>query len=387
MKLAYFVHDLNDAAVHRRVRMLRGGFSEIALLGFRRSAAPPASVEGIACVDLGRTADARMARRAASVARAAASLHRWRHAVDGAAVVLARQLETLALASLARRLFAPGAPLVFESLDVHRLMVSRGAAGAALRAVEGRLLRACGMLVVSSPAFVAEHFAKAHKALPPVYLVENKLLSSEPAAEPAAGRDPAARSPSGRPWRIGWFGVLRCRRSLHHLAELVRRFPGGVEVVLRGRPSRTAIPDFDAVLADTPGLVFQGAYDRRTDLAAMYGSVHFTWAIDFFEAGANSDWLLPNRLYEGGLHGAVPIALGSVETGRWLERRGAGLLLDEPLARSLPALFEGMDAGRYARAREAVARLPRSEFVHGEAESADFAAALAGLARGQAREA
>ena len=42
------------------------------------------------------------------------------------------------------------------------------------------------------------------------------------------------------------------------------------------------------------------------------GDVHFTWAIDFYEAGANSDWLLPNRLYEGGAHGAVPIALAGV---------------------------------------------------------------------------
>src|SRR6185312_12560894 len=121
--------------------------------------------------------------------------------------------------------------------------------------------------------------------------------------------------------RIGWFGVIRCRRSLQLLANLVTALPGVVEVIIRGRPRRKVIPDFDRLLATTPGLSFLGEYDRHTELAALYGDVHFAWAVDFYEAGLNSDWLLPNRLYEGTLYGAVPLVLDSVETGRWLAVR------------------------------------------------------------------
>ena len=37
MRIAYFVHDLSDPAVGRRVRMLRTGGAEVTVLGFRRA--------------------------------------------------------------------------------------------------------------------------------------------------------------------------------------------------------------------------------------------------------------------------------------------------------------------------------------------------------------
>ncbi|MDO8323579.1 MAG: glycosyl transferase family 1, partial [Phenylobacterium sp.] len=64
MKLAYFVHDLNDPAVARRVRMLRAGGAEPVVLGFYRGDAPPDMIAGAEAVDLGRTYDGRLGHRA-----------------------------------------------------------------------------------------------------------------------------------------------------------------------------------------------------------------------------------------------------------------------------------------------------------------------------------
>ena len=151
-----------------------------------------------------------------------------------------------------------------------------------------------------------------------------------------------------------------------------------MQVVLRGRPQRGAIPDFDAVVAATPGMTFHGPYERPADLAAIYGDVHLVWAIDLYDAGGNSDWLLMNRLYEGGLYGVVPIALASVATGRWLRRRGIGLLLeaDQPIETALNATMARLDAASYLAARAAVAARPVSDFVHGPEDSAAVIAAL-----------
>lgn len=383
MKLAYFVHDLSDPAVRRRVRMLRtGGADNVALLGFRRSAEPVRAVEGVPAVDLGRTEDARLGKRIGSVLRAAVALPRFRDAVEGSTVLMARNLETLALASAARRRYATDAALVYECLDIHRLMLSSGVLGAALRSFERRLVRSCDLLTVSSPAYATEYFAKTHRAAPPAYLLENKVLFSE-----IDGRDPtplgpgrAPAAPPAPPWRIGWFGSMRCRRSLHILAALALRFPGRIEVAIRGRPALNAIPDFHEVVARTPGLVFGGAYDRSTDLAAMYADVHFTWALDFYEAGGNGDWALANRLYEGGLHRSVPIGQRSVAMGRWFADRGIGVLLDEPVGEALERYFAALDGGRYAEAKAAAARLPVSACVHDAADCADFVGTLAALA-------
>jgi succinoglycan biosynthesis protein ExoL len=377
MKIAYFVHDLNDPAVRRRVRMLHAGNATVTLLGFHRGPQPQ-SVDGVVPLVLGRTQDARLAARALAVCRAALTARRWRSALDAADVVVARQLETLVLAAVARRVFAPTAPLVFECLDIHRLMTRTGYAGRAMRLIERTLLRQCATLVVSSSDFVRAHFARAYAALPKVELIENKVLAGELPDRSAPLGVRAALRPVAPPWKIGWYGMIRCRRSLDLLAALVRATSGRVEVIIRGRIARNVLPEFDAVVSATPGLSFLGPYQRESDLARIYGDVHFLWAMDFYEAGANSEWLLPNRLYEGGLFGAVPIALRSVAAGAWLARHDVGVLLDEDLGSTLQSFFAGLTTSRYERLRQALNDVPVAAFLYDEADCRRLVAALAG---------
>ena len=386
MRIGYFVHDLADAAVHRRVRMMRS-FADVTLLGFRRSEKPVSEVEGLETIDLGCTMDAQLGQRTIAVLRAAASSGRWQGSLAGCTIFVARQLEMLALAALTRRRIAPQAPLVFECLDIHRLMLTRQPISTALRTLEGHLLRSCSMLIVSSPAFLTNHFARYRSMLPPRLLLENKVMEQDVrpgVLERIEGLRATGPVP-GPPWRIGWFGVIRCLRSLQLLANLVSRLPGVVEVVIRGRPKRNVIPDFDTVVATTPGLSFLGEYDRHTELAEIYGDVHFAWAADFYEAGRNSDWLLPNRLYEGTLYGAVPLALGSVETGHWLQDRQCGVRLEDTrdhcLEQSLFEYFSGLNAVGYAAARTALARVPLSDLLDNDAACARFGAVLEALPR------
>jgi hypothetical protein len=386
MRIGYFAHDLADAAVHRRVRMMRS-FADVTLFGFHRSDTAVLHLDGIDTVDLGRTMDARLGRRALAVLQAAMNNGRWQERLAGATIFVARQLEMLVLAALVRRRIAPAAPLVFECLDIHRLMLTHHPISVALRMLERHLLRSCSMLVVSSPAFLTSHFAGYGSALPPQLLLENKVLAEDVPSGllDRVGQIRTAVPSEGPPWRIGWFGVIRCRRSLQLLANLVTALPGVVEVIIRGRPRRNVIPDFDQMVATTPGLSFLGEYDRHTELAALYGDVHFAWAVDFYEAGRNSDWLLPNRLYEGMLYGAVPLVVASVETGRWLAVRQCGVRLedtcDQSLERSLLEFFGGLDSTRYAIARTALARVPLSDLLDDKAACDRFGKVLETLSR------
>ena len=207
--------------------------------------------------------------------------------------------------------------------------------------------------------------------------MENKVLASEISPDEAAHRN---NGPPiiGPPWRIGWFGMIRCRRRLHLLSALCHALPGQVEVVIRGRVSQNVIPDFDAVVAASPGMSFLGSYNRHTDLSGIYRAVHFNWVMDFYETPGNSEWLLPNRLYEGSIYGAVPIALASVESGRWLARHGCDILLNEPLEETLPGLFRGMGAAAYLEARRKLSGIARADLVEDDADIAGgFASVLA----------
>jgi len=96
-------------------------------------------------------------------------------------------------------------------------------------------------------------------------------------------------------------------------------------------------------------------------MAAIYREVHFSWAIDFFEDGQNSQWLLPNRLYEGCRFGAVPISMGDTETGRFLKQQDIGVLLPQATPEALEAVLGKMDEHRFEVLKARVlARNPRT---------------------------
>lgn len=371
MRVFYLVHDLEDAAVARRVRFLRQGGAEVLLTGFRRQrdGRPGAPVEGL---EIGLTRNGRMLQRVIAAARAIVVSGRLQNDLDHSDLIVVRNLEMLAIAVAVRGRFGSSIPIVYECLDIHRLMTRAGPIGASLRRVERELLSWTALMLTSSPQFITAYFERFHRRLPPWALLENKPLEVEMlplAAEPGAAR-------TGPPWRIGWFGIIRCRRSLELLASLVRASAGMIEVDIRGRPARDAIPDFDAVVARTPGLWFGGPYDRTTDLALLYGRVHFNWAVDFYEEGENSAWLLPNRLYEGSVFGTVPIALHHVETGRWLQRHSCGVLLTAPLEDALRTFFETLTQDAFGQARARVLRLDRAALVETEQTANAFVARL-----------
>jgi succinoglycan biosynthesis protein ExoL len=189
---------------------------------------------------------------------------------------------------------------------------------------------------------------------------------------------PVSERREGPPWRIGWFGNIRCRKSLQTLIQVASKLQGRVEVVIRGRPARGEFNDFDAEVAAAPHVSFEGPY-RAEDLPNIYGDVHFVWAVDYFEEGLNSAWLLPCRLYEGTLHGAVPMAQHSVETGRWLEEKGVGVLFQDPVAELLP-FMSGLTRERYSDLFRGLTRVPRADLQAEHLDCRRLTGALAGRA-------
>jgi hypothetical protein len=377
LKLAYFVHDLADPAVTRRVRMMLAGGAEPVVLGFRRTETAPETVAGVPAVDLGRTYDGRMGHRAKTTVRAALGAGRWRSLLAGTEVVVGRTLEAFAVAEAARALCGlKTARLVYECLDIHRLMLGDGRKSQVMRGVERSLMRRADLLVVSSPAFVEQYFQPRQgvgTTLPiDTLLVENKPLElggAHPAKRPM-------RAP-GPPWRIGWMGAIRCRKSLDILTDIAARRPDLLEVRIHGRPAYTEFADFDAQVASVPNVSFHGAY-TADELPGLYGDVHFSWAFDYMEEGLNSSWLLPNRLYEAPRYGAVPVALASVETGRYLARRGVGVTLDDP--RDLETFLDRLTPEAYARLRADVEAMPAEDLIADETDCRRLVNALAGRA-------
>lgn len=361
LRVLYLVHDLSDPAVRRRVLMLKAGGAEVMLAGFRRGAEPFGELGGIVPIEFGVTHDGRFAHRLAATARTALTLRAKLRGIPKPDVIIGRTLEMLALANGANSIFSGAVPIVYECLDVHRLMLRQDGLGKAMRAAERTLAGKTSLLITSSPAFIREYFQPYGQIHAPILLLQNKVFEI---AGPSGGEPVAPSAPAeGEPWRIGWFGALRCRKSLELLSAFTRRMEGRFEVVLRGRPALSEFRDFTRTVAEEPYISFWGAYRNPEDLAAIYGQVQLTWAIDFFEEGLNSDWLLPNRLYEGCRYGAVPIAMRQTETGRFLADRQLGFLLREATPEALAALIGDLDRETFAAKQAKVAGEDRSTWI------------------------
>ena len=357
-RIAFFGHDAADAAVRRRVRSFQGdGFH---VTGFMMRRREPLSQEW-ENVDLGQTRDGAFVQRIRQVFRGARIAAAAGEPLQSADVIYARNLDMLACAFLAKRHARLATPVIYECLDIHRLMCRTDVIGKMLRALEGWLLKRSRALVVSSPAFLREHFDRYYPGVAKAYLVENRLAGQ-------FDYGPRQRADSGQVaghLRIGWVGNLRCRRSLDLLCALADRFGSRIEVKLHGVPALTEIPDFDNKVAARPNVSFHGRYRSPEDLPAIYAGLDVVWSGDFMEAGLNSTWLLPNRIYEGGYYCVPPIAPGDTETARWIAGHDCGFILAEPLEQTLPALIEGLlqDAAEITAYSNSLAALPEETFV------------------------
>lgn len=354
-ELLFFGHDALDPAVQRRIKAFEEAGARARGFTMRRGPAFETPWEN---VDLGETRDADFPQRIGAMLHAQPILRAHRQALQSADIIYARNLDMLALAHWAKGMSRSPAKLIYECLDVHRFMTRTDPVGAIMRRVERRLLSSVDRVVVSSPAFVREYFDVRHPGRVRSVLIENRLPWGF-----EYGARPVEPSPRTGPIRIGWFGNLRCRRSLGLLLGLAERFPTKIELSFRGAPARTEIGDFEERTKNLPNVHFGGRYAWPDGLAQIYGDVDLVWAGDFHDPGANSKWLLPNRLYEGGYYCAPPIAPADSETGRWIATHGFGFTLAEPLEQTLPAFVEALTRVRIAEARARLAAAPESVFL------------------------
>jgi succinoglycan biosynthesis protein ExoL len=369
----YLVGNTGDSAVARRVDMLRDGGATVSVAGFRRagSAAPSLHVDDY--YELGQTFDARFAQRIFAIARAAGPIKARMRSRGAPEVIVARNLEMLFLAVRLRGMWGGRPAIVYECLDIHRLMLRQDVIGRSLRRLERHLARKASLLLISSPAFAREYFDTINPLDLPIRLVENKVYGS-----PSRGQNPALGDGDRGPIRIGWFGALRCRRSLDILDRFAWQMNGNVEVVLRGRPALTEFDDFHGVIAANPFLSYEGPYRNPADLAAIYSDVHLAWAIDYFEEGQNSQWLLPNRIYEGCLNGAIPVALAGTETASFIASKNIGIVLDDTRQDTLLRVLGGTSREALRNLAAAVATTSADEFAGDTGECRALVAAIAG---------
>ncbi len=338
--IAFFAHERGDARVLKRIAALQDQGRRVIGFTFHRErdkADVPPKWEN---VHLGTTYNRRYFQRLWALAKSTGILWANREAIADCGVIYVVNTDNALLALLARFFSGRHVPLVLELADIQPVMVGEGMVSRALRAIERFVLERTSLLVTTSPGFVREYFQPVQQFAGEIFLLENKVYPSSKLPAPSPGMKPVQ---DGRPWVIGCFGALRCKRSLEIMHALASQLGDKVRIILRGYPAGTIADEFDGLLGDLPNLQFGGSYFYPDELAEMYAEVDFNWAFDMSDPNGNSAWLLPNRIYEGGCFSVPALGATDTETGRWIEERALGWTFAEPLAENLAAFLTSLD--------------------------------------------
>ena len=355
--LAFFAHERGDARVMKRIAALQDQGRRVIGFTFHRVRDKVDVPPGWQNVHLGTTYNRRYLQRLCALAKAVGVLWANRERLGNCAVIYAVNLDNALLALLGGLMAGRRIPLVLELADIQPVMTGKGAVSQILRAIERRVLKRAALLVTTSPGFVRGYFLPVQNYAGEVFLLENKVYPS--GLLPLA----AERKPASETWVVGCFGALRCGKSLKLMHALALRLGGRVRFVLRGYPAGTIAKEFDGLLGDLPNFEFCGSYFYPDELGEIYGGVDFNWAFDMSDPDGNSDWLLPNRIYEGGCFGVPALGAKGTETARWIEERGLGWTFAEPLEDSLAGFFESLEVEEWRAVKRRCEAHPREEFT------------------------
>lgn len=357
--ISVFGFDVAEASQIRRIRAIRALGHDVTSYTMRRRHMNGGFRPDWDNIHLYETVDNDLKRRAMVILGSIGKMWRHRRAVAGADVVLARNLDMLIIAwaalLMARRLGRT--PLVYECLDINGALAAPSAKGRAMRTIERFFLRRVTLLAVSSPAFVERYFKPVQGYDGAWKLIENKL-----AQEPPPPPRPTARRVPDRPLVLGWVGTIRCAPSLRILADTARALGPELRIEIHGVIHHHALPGFETILAETPGMSYHGPYRYPDGLAGVYARCDLVWAQDLWQRGDNSDWLLPNRIYEASWFGCPSIALADTETGRRIRRDGLGFVLPEASGAALAGLLRDLPAASIARCANRLLTRPDQDF-------------------------
>jgi succinoglycan biosynthesis protein ExoL len=255
-----------------------------------------------------------------------------------------------------------GGLLVYEVLDIHRLCTRKGLLGKIAKFVDRWILKKSSLLVTSSPGFVKFYFSKLGYD-GKIFLLENKVTRL-PLTDSywLNRRGPVTECSGGKPIVIGYFGKLRCKQSIEILANTAIMLGGRLRVVLGGVPDDQVKDILNNVKQSCKYIEDKGPYRSPEDLEQLYRSVHLTWCIDLSDS-KNGAWLVPNRLYEGGLFGIPAIAASETETGRIVKEEKLGVCLDAPISNTLVDFIKNLTDISYDVLVSRVENVPVSRFL------------------------
>jgi succinoglycan biosynthesis protein ExoL len=327
--IVIFAGDLADVAQQRRIMAFQSLGHAVHVVGFRKSDDP---IVGIGDVfDLGQIPNQHLFGRLRKICRMIPRTLKHLRQLENIDLFYARNMDMLFFAWIMRVLMWSRAQIFYEVLDIHGVFTNGGIKQILARGLERFLLRYVARVIVSSPDFITQYFTKVQQFSGDWALLENKIWQGT-----VSKVRPVYKDNRNVKLRIGWVGNIRCQPSFEILMKLADQMQD-VEIHIHGIVHKHALHHFDHHVAARSNVIFHGAYEYPSGLSDVYRDIDLVWAQDLWQTGANSNWLLPNRLYEAAWHGCPSICMTATATARRVAALDIGYVI--PDATELQALL------------------------------------------------
>lgn len=214
--------------------------------------------------------------------------------------------------------------IVHDVSDIRSVLIGKGIIATALRALERFLLRRTSVVIVTSNAYITEYFHSIQKLFDVCFhLIENKL-DQESTPKPVTNGE--IRLYGNPPkFKIGYFGLIRCRKSIELLLKLATKAEGRIKIVLRGVFLGTE--DFEPIIRNHPFAEYEGPFINPDDLSEMHFHVDFSWLVHA-HSRENTKWSRIFRFYHASYYKRPMIAQEDSQDGQVVKELDIGLTID-----------------------------------------------------------
>ena len=239
-------------------------------------------------------------------------------------LVFCYNLDLLLICWISQLALKNKAKIIHDVSDIRSVLIGTGIFASVLRWLERFLLRRVSIVIITSPAYVTEYFHSIQNLHDvSFHLIENKL-NPDSTPEPISNTD---SRPDVDPsvFKIGYFGLIRCRKSLELLLKLATEADGKFRVVLRGVFLDTE--DFEPVIANHPFVEYKGPFINPDDLPIMHHDVDFSWLVHA-HSRENTKWSRIFRFYHAAYYQCPMIAQKDSQDGKVVDELNIGLTID-----------------------------------------------------------
>ncbi len=317
MNILYILPVASDARFTKRINALNELGTKSTILAFDRDYYPGKKFD-CGYESLGRIQHRRYFRRIIPLVRA---FFKIRKRIKYTDVVYTFGLDLLGIGWLSRVCQNKYPKIVYEVGDIRDVLLGRGLFAKCLRWLERFLLKRIDLLVVTSEAYVKGYYAEIQGLHTIKYhIIENKMDGNG-----ISRCVDQRKNEKTNVIRIGYFGVIRCRRSWEILKKAVRMGKGGIRLYVRG--IAMGIENFDREADATPYVTYDGSYVCPDDLVDMYRHIDVSW-VAHHHGKSNLLWSRGNRFYEACFFNKPMIAQYETEDAKIVSELEIGLCID-----------------------------------------------------------